>query len=220
MTTTADTAELLRRFFIQQQAVNLPGIGGFVMNRIPAHVDGHAGIIVAPSYTIKYDSLNDIPSKAMFAYVAAKKDITEWEAIGVVNHFSQEINDMLMKGQMYEWGGMGRLQHNDAGQLIFESGDMRYPFYPDVQGAYEWREYREPEPQGEYEMPIVETQADEETVVEARASWWISAAVIAAVASLLILFSLVRNEYKFRSARESRLVPAEKPLQYQFKPAE
>ncbi len=156
----------------------------------------------------------------MFAYVAAKKDITAWEAIGVVNQFSQDINDMLKKGQKYEWGGMGSLQHNDAGQLIFDSGDMRYPFYPDVQGVNEWRKNREPEPQGECEMPIAETEADEEAVVEERASWWISAAVIAAVASLLILFSLVRNEYKFSSARESRLVPAEKPLQYQFKPAE
>jgi hypothetical protein len=220
MTTTADTAELLRLFFIQQQAVYLPGIGGFVMNRIPAHVDGHTGSIVAPSYIINYDSLNHIPTKEMFAYVAAKKDITAWEAIGVVNQFSQDINDMLKKGQKYEWGGMGSLQHNDAGQLIFDSGDMRYPFYPDVQGVNEWRKNREPEPQGECEMPIAETEADKEAVVEERASWWISAAVIAAVASLLILFSLVRNEYKFSSARESRLVPAEKPLQYQFKPAE
>lgn len=219
MTTKADTAELLRLFFIQQLAVNLPGIGGFVMNRIPAHADAHEGGIVAPSYTINYDSLNDIPAKEMFAYVAAKKKISEWEAIGVVNHFSLEIKDLLKKGQKYEWEGMGSLEHNDAGQLIFVPVDMRYPFYPDVQGVYEWRKYREPGPQGEYQMPMAET-GDEEVVVEARASWWIWAAVIAAVASLLIFFSLVRNEYKFRSARETRLAPAEMPLQYQHKPAQ
>lgn len=219
MTTTADTAELLRLFFIQQQAVNLPGIGGFAMNRIPAHADPHSGSIVAPSFTIKYDSLNDIPVKEMFTYVAAKKDITEWEAIGVVNHFSQEVKELLKKGQRFEWEGMGSLENNDAGQLVFEPVSMHYPFYPDMQGVYEWRKYREPELQGNYEMPVAESE-DEEVVVEAKASWWISAAVVAAISLLLIFFSLVRNEYKFSSARETKLTPAEMPVQYQNKPAD
>jgi purine-nucleoside phosphorylase len=81
-----------------------------------------------------------------------------------------------------------------------------------MQGVYEWRKFRDPEPEGDNE--IEETES-EEVIVEARASWWISAAVIAAVALLLIFYSLVRHEYTFSAARETRFTPAMAPLQNQ-----
>jgi hypothetical protein len=220
MTTTADTAELLRLFFIQRYAVNLPGIGGFRLNRIPAQADPESGSIVAPSYIIVYDALNDVPQKDMFAYIAEKKDITEWEAIGVVNQFSQELKDTLRNGQKFEWDGIGSLENNDAGQLVFDPVTMRYPFYPSMKGVYEWRKYREPETHGNYAMPVAEMEVGEETVVEARASWWIWAAVIAAVSLMLIFFNLVRNEYRFSSARDTKFTPSAMPVQYQNKPAD
>ncbi len=219
MTTTADTAELLRQYFIQQQSVNLPGIGGFEMNRVPAHVDHHSGTIHAPSYTIRYDSLNDIPSKEMFAHIARKKDITEWEAIGVVNHFSMELKDQLKKGHRFDWAGMGSLENNDAGQLIFEPYSIRYPFHADIYVATKWQKYDDPESSGQHYV-VPDADASDEVVIEARASWWISAAVVAAAALLLIFFSLIRSEYKLSSARETKLTPSVPPSQFEFKPAE
>jgi nucleoid DNA-binding protein len=220
MTTTADTAELLRRYFLQQQVVHLPGIGGFEMNRVPAQVDAQAGTIRAPYYTIRYDSLHDIPARDMFAYIAAKKEITEWEAIGVVNHFSQEMKELLRKGQKYEWEGMGSLENNESGQLIFEADPVQYPFQQDFNGVYEWKKYRETETSAGYTMPGADTEEPLMEEVEERASWWIWAAVLTAVALLLIFFNLVRNDYAFSSARGTVVTPSLQPSQYINKPAE
>lgn len=220
MTTTADTAELLRRYFLQQQVVHLPGIGGFELNRMPAEVDARAGTIRAPYYIVRYDSLHDIPARDMFAYIATKKEITEWEAIGVVNHFSQEMKELLRKGQKYEWEGVGSLEHNEAGQLIFEADPVYYPFQQEIQGVYEWNKYRETETPAGYTMPEANTGEPEMAEVEERASWWIWAAVLTAVALLLIFFNLVRNDYAFSSARGTVVTPAVQPSQHYNKPAE
>jgi nucleoid DNA-binding protein len=218
MTSLADTAELLRLYFIQQRSVNLPGIGSFEMNRIPARVDHATGSIEAPSYTILYDSLNDIPSKEMFSYVSRKRSISEWESIGVVNNFSMALNDHLKKGQKFEWGGMGTLEHNSSGQLVFYPGITRYDFHPDLTSIPQTGIIHGHAAPGEYNEALY--GSGEQGTVEASASWWVSAAVIAAVALMMIFFSLVNSEYKLNGARQTKLVPAYAPLQYESKTAD
>lgn len=218
MTSISDTAELLRLYFIQQRSVNLPGIGSFELNRIPARVDHATGRIEAPSYTIQYDSLNDIPSKEMFAYISRKRNISEWESIGVVNNFSMALNDQLKKGQRFEWEGMGSLEHNSSGQLVFDPVITRYDFHPDLTSVPKTGVIHDHPASGEYNETLYGNE--EQALVEARASWWVSAAVIAAAALVMIFFSLVNNEYKLTGARQTKFVPSDTPLQYESKTAE
>jgi hypothetical protein len=218
MTSTADTAELLRLYFIQQRSVNIPGIGGFDLNRIPARVDHATGNIEAPSYTIRYDSLNDIPSKEMFAYISRKCNISEWESIGVVNNFSMALKEQLKKGQRFEWEGVGSLENSTSGQLIFDPITTRYDFQPHLSAIQQTGFLRDLPGSGEFNDKTYENE--EQGIVEARASWWVAAAVITAVALVMIFFNLVRNEYNLTGARQTKLVPASTPLQYESKSAE
>jgi hypothetical protein len=210
MTSSGDTAELLKLYFIQQRSVNLPGIGGFELSRIPARVDNATGTIKAPYYSIRYDSLSDIPSKEMFAFISRKKNISEWEAIGVINNFSMAVSDQLKRGQRYEWAGIGSLEHNVTGQLEFEPVTTQFDFLPDLSVSV----------QTGSEMDIVAVPFEEGETVEAKASWWVTAAVIAAVALVMIFFSFIRNEYKLTGSRESRFVPSLAPVQNETKLAD
>jgi hypothetical protein len=218
MMSTADTAELLRLYFIQQRSVHLPGIGRFILNRIPARVDHASGTIEAPSYTIQYDSLNDIPSKEMFAYISRKRNISEWEAIGLVNNFSTALKDELKKGKRFDWEGMGSLENGHHGQLIFEPVTTSFDFQPQISSL----------PKGELAEDRIDTseynellhENEEQGTVEERASWWVAAAVITAAALVMIFISLVRNEYKLSGGRQTKLIPSTSPSQYESKSAE
>jgi nucleoid DNA-binding protein len=210
MTSSGDTAELLRLYFIQQRSVNLPGIGGFELSRIPARVDNATGTIKAPYYSIRYDSLSDIPSKEMFAFISRKRNISEWEAIGVVNNFSMAVSDQLKRGQRFEWAGIGSLEHNVTGQLEFEPVATQFDFLPDLSVGIRTGT----------DSDIIADPFQEEETVEAKVSWWVTAAVIAAVALVIIFFSFIRNEYKLTGSRESRFVPAVAPVQNETKLAD
>jgi hypothetical protein len=212
MTSSGDTAELLRLYFIQQRTVNLPGIGGFELSRVPARVDNATGTIKAPYYSIRYDSLSDIPSKEMFAFISRKRNISEWEAIGVVNNFSMSVSDQLKRGQRFEWTGIGSLEHSDTGQLEFQPETTQFDFLPDLTSGI--MSGSDTETSG---YPFAEEEAG---TVEAKASWWVTAAIIAAVALIMIFFSLIGNEYKLTGSRESRFVPAVAPIQNETKLAD
>jgi hypothetical protein len=218
MMSIADTAELLRLYFIQQRSVNLPGIGSFNLNRIPAMADHATGNLAAPYYTIQYDSLNDVPSREMFAYISRKRNISEWESIGVVNNFSMALNDLLKKGQKFTWEGIGSLENNFSGQLIFEPVVTRYDFQPDLSALPRTGIIHDQTIAGEPEAVVFDNH--EQDTVEARASWWVAAAVIAAAALVMIFFSLVNSEYKLTGARQTRFVTSDTPLQYESKTAE
>ncbi|HSF46540.1 MAG TPA: hypothetical protein VLA58_11045 [Chitinophagaceae bacterium] len=212
MTSSVDTAELLRLYFIQQRSVNLPGIGGFELNRIPAQVDSTTGTIKAPHYSIRYDSLSDIPSKEMFGFISRKRNISEWEAIGVVNNFSMSVSDQLKRGQKFEWAGIGSLEHNLTGQLQFIPVTTQFDFLPDLISDVQ------PGPENEYAADPYEGEV--EGIVEAKASWWVTAAVVAAAALVMIFFSFVRNEYRLTGSRESRFTPSVAPIQNETKSAD
>ena len=217
MTSTTETAELLRLYFIQQRAVNIPGIGGFALKRIPANFDHTSGLIEAPAYTIHYDSLNDIPSKEMFAYLSRKKDLSEWEAIGVVNSFSVALKDQLRKGQRFEWEGVGILENDPSGQLVFEPGEIVMDLLPSIPSGKIMEEADRNAYSSEAELY---PGGEHEAIVKAKASWWITAAVIAAIALLLIFLNVISNEYRFSAAQQNKFVPAREPVQNMNKPAD
>src|SRR6187397_3120324 len=98
MTSTADMPQLLRLFFIQHKQVSIPGVGNFHLVRKPAAHDIASRKLLAPEYSIHFDPHNDSPSRDLFAYISRKKNISEWEAIGMVNEFSVELKEILRTG--------------------------------------------------------------------------------------------------------------------------
>lgn len=208
---TAETAELLRHYFIQHSSLQLPGIGSFTLDRIPAAYDHAAGVLRSPRYAVHYDANHDIPSRSLFSYVSRKQNITEWEAIGIVNNFSLGVKELLKKGQRFEWAGMGILETEDSGQLIFRGEDQFTSFGRDFTISADGL-LREGtgNSAGSY-------AGQEDATIEARASWWISAAIIAATALILIFISLVRNDYRFTTGRETRTDIDLAPAQYDYK---
>lgn len=107
--------EHLYHYFIQSRTLGLPGIGTFDLFRISAQTDFANRKILAPGYTISYDSLNDAPDKDLFEYLSRKCGIPEWEAIKAVNDFSHDIKGRLRAGHDISWEGIGLLRAGAGG---------------------------------------------------------------------------------------------------------
>ena len=196
----------------------MPGIGTFDMFRISAQTDFANKKILPPSFIISYDSINDSPNKELFDYVSRKKNISEWEAIKMVNDFAYEIKNTLRNGEPIEWEGMGIMRAGLGGDIIFEPYRLSYEFIPHV-GAQ--RVIRKTENHsmivGDRELSKSEMQdllAHEIPEVKEKESWWIYAAIIAAVAVLLIAIRVFTGDVSISSGRQQNIIPTEAPSTY------
>jgi len=219
MTFSADTAELLRQYFILQRYLSLPGIGGFAMERIPAEVNGVSGHLSPPEYSARFEPAQSIPEKQLFSYLSRKKNISEWEAIGVVNSFAGFVKERLASGESFEWKGVGVLYKDPEGVDHFVPEIRRFSFFPELDAPAIWQEGgAEAHP----DIKVVGREEEEiaEPVVEAETGWWVPVAIIAATALVLVFFSLVGNNYRFTSHRQTRFTTPATPEQYIFTPAQ
>ena len=222
MTSTADMPQLLRLFFIQHKQVSIPGVGNFHLVRKPAAHDIASRKLLAPEYSIHFDPHNDSPSRDLFAYISRKKNISEWEAIGMVNEFSVELKEILRTGKRFQWDGIGMMETIPGGQVILKPADLHYDFLPDVHSNRVIRkEVAHTILVGETERSSGESkQWLGEDVVVAKAGWWIAAAIIAAIALIMIFYQFFRNDYSFVSGKQTPVAVATESAQHQDKTAQ
>jgi hypothetical protein len=212
-----DMPRLLRHFFIQNRQVSIPGIGSFHLVRIPARVDVASRQLLAPGYSVQFDPLQDNPTADLFSYISRKTLVNEWEAIGMLNEFGMGLKDRLRTGKKFIWEGVGTLETIPGGQVILRPANMDYNFMPGVPST---RVIRKDASHtvlvGETERSSNETrQSLEEDVVVARAGWWVSAAVIAAIALGLIFFRYFSDTYRFVTGKQSVITTSVVPQQYE-----
>jgi len=214
--------QLLRLFFIQHKQVSIPGVGNFHLVRKPAAHDIASRKLLAPEYSIHFDPHNDSPSRDLFAYISRKKNISEWEAIGMVNEFSVELKEILRTGKRFQWDGIGMMETIPGGQVILKPADLHYDFLPDVHSNRVIRkEVAHTILVGETERSSGESkQWLGEDVVVAKAGWWIAAAIIAAIALIMIFYQFFRNDYSFVSGKQTPVAVATESTQHQDKTAQ
>ena len=222
MTKTGDLTDLLHLFFIQNKSVSLPGIGTFDLFRVSAQGDFATKKIFGPSYTISFDSAIDTPSRDLFNYISRKRNITEWEAIRMVNEFASDLNMLLKKGQKFEWPGIGSLESGSGGQLVFDPERISYDFIPPVRADRVIRKENDHAVLvGEQEMHKSDMQQwlENEAYVEEKAGWWIPASVIGAIVLLILFLSLINQNYTLHGGRLTHINTSEAPLQHESKTA-
>lgn len=197
----------------------MPGVGSFHLIRKPATHDIASRQLMAPEYSVQFDPLNDSPNRDLFMYLSRKKNVNEWEAIGLVNEFSMTLKEALRTGKRFDWDGIGTLETIPGGQVILKPVDFGYDFMPHV---YSNRVIRK---EASHTVLVGETERSsgeshqwlEEDVVVAKAGWWITAAIIAAIALILVFYQFFRNNYSFVSGRQSTITTATAPVQYEDK---
>jgi hypothetical protein len=186
---------LIRTYLLQKSSVSIPGLGTIYVERSPAHSDFINRQVLPPSYHFRFDKYFDAPGKDFFTFLAARKNIEDYEAIKLYNEWAHSLRNDLSTDQSSSLEGIGVLKRGESGDVIFEAEPL-----PDLLNI--------PVPAeriirtnakhtmlvGDKEVSNVEmTEYLHDEVHKEKTSWWIYALIIAAVALTAIMFHLFRK---------------------------
>lgn len=113
--------EQLYQYLIQQHVLAIPGIGSFLLERIPAQVDFPNRRVEPPAYTIALQPATAPTSRRFLHWLSNTLQISEWEAVVRFNEFAFELKKQLNGGNTIHWKGVGTLSKGLGGEIKFAS---------------------------------------------------------------------------------------------------
>lgn len=182
--------EVLNSYLVQHKSISIPGLGTIYVERLPARTDFVNRSILPPAYQFRFDKYFDAPDKQFFNYLATEKKIPDFEAIKMYNEWAYEFRNRIRSEESVTWEGVGTLQQDASGEILFEPISNKSP---DVFPVTAQRIIRSDAAHsmlvGDKETTSVEmTEYLNEPVRGKRNKWLVAALVIAVIAMLLLFF--------------------------------
>jgi hypothetical protein len=112
--------QVLNAYLFQHRSISIPGLGTIYLETSPASVDVAERTMLPPAYRFRFDKYFDAPDAAFFAYLAAQKNIFDYEAIKWYNEFSFELRNRIRAEDAVNWDGVGILKKDGSGNVLFE----------------------------------------------------------------------------------------------------
>jgi hypothetical protein len=113
--------EVLNAYLFQHRSISIPGLGTIYLDTHPASVDVADRTMLPPVYQFRFDRYFDQPDREFFAYIAAQRNVLDYEAIKWYNEFSFELRNRIRNEDRVSWDGVGVLRKDDSGNVDFES---------------------------------------------------------------------------------------------------
>lgn len=186
--------EVLNGYLIQHKSISIPGLGTIYLERLPAMNDFTNRQLHPPSYRFRFDKYFDAPDKDFFHFLAARKNIPEYEAIKQYNEFAYDLRNRIRQEDSFHWPEVGVLSKEMSGEIHFESTS------PDsyLQPVPAVRVIRQDAPHamlvGDKETTTQDMSEllSEGTFIE-KESWWVYALILFALALVLLFFHFFRS---------------------------
>lgn len=192
--------DILNKYLIQHNHINIPGLGTLYLERIPAIADVGTNKILPPYYTLRFDKYFDAPDKTFFTYLASQEKIPDYEAIKQYNQFAQDLRSQIKLEEKAEWKEMGTFRKDDSGDVVFEPvSDLLHPYEPVlVEPARIDTEIPAPAEalatlpeEAISEIPVLpNTTRRVRYMVTGR--WWVYALVLAAIGLIVLFYQVSR----------------------------
>jgi len=126
--------DILFQYLILNKKIALPGIGGLYILRKPAVHRIAEKSFAPPVYQVAFDHTDDKPSKKLFTWIAAVREITEWDAVRSVNDFAFDLRRELSSKGEAAWRPAGVFKRDDRGEITFESAGLTMEGEEEVPG--------------------------------------------------------------------------------------
>ena len=111
---------VLNAYLFQHRSISIPGLGTIYLETMAANVDVADRTMQPPAYLFRFDKYFDAPDKEFFAFVAAQRNILDYEAIKWYNEFSFELRNRIRAEEQVCWDGVGVLKKDGSGGVLFE----------------------------------------------------------------------------------------------------
>jgi hypothetical protein len=182
--------DLLNSYLFQNKSISIPGLGTIYLETLPASVDISTKNILPPLYYFRFDKYFDAPDKEFFSYLANHRRIPDYEALKWYNEFAFNLRNRIHQLEKIEWEGVGVLRKDLEGNILFESC-LGNPFFlmavPARQVIRQDAQHRLLVGDRERTSGEMNEWLQHENASRKSGSWWIYAAIVAAL-SLLFLF--------------------------------
>lgn len=183
--------EVLNSYLVQHKSLSIPGLGTIYVERKPAQSDFINKQIIAPSYHYRFDRYFDAPDKDFFTYLAAQKEIADYEAIRWYNEWAYELRNKIRTQQEVKWETIGVLKTDVTGEVVFEAQQNLVSYLDPVPAERIIRT------NAQHTMLVGDKEVtntamtdylNEETVYVEKESWWIYALILATIAIVVLFF--------------------------------
>jgi nucleoid DNA-binding protein len=122
----------LYKYLILYKKLNIPGIGSFAIEQIPARLDFLNKQLHSPLPVIRFNLGNAVADKHFYDFLAKEKGLQEWEAIRQFNDLTFEIKNTVNSKGMVELPGIGTLKKEFTDTYSFQPAGSLQPYFPDV----------------------------------------------------------------------------------------
>jgi hypothetical protein len=112
---------VLNAYLFQHRSISIPGLGTIYLETAAAEVDVAERTMMPPTYRFRFDKYFDAPDKEFFSYLAAQKNILDYEAIKWYSEFAFELRNRIKNEDQVSWDGVGVLKKDGSGNVLFES---------------------------------------------------------------------------------------------------
>ncbi|HRE50512.1 MAG TPA: hypothetical protein PK339_03765 [Flavitalea sp.] len=188
--------EELNSYLLQHKSIGIPGLGTIYVERIPAQSDFVNKQLLPPAYRYRFNKYFDVPDKQFFSYLAAQKEVADYEAIRIYNEWAQEFKSRIETDREVKWNGVGVLTADDSGDILFEPISSLTSFMSAVPAQRVIRDnVKRLMLVGDKERTNEEMAGffSEGSEVE-KVSWWMYALIILALALIFIFFYYYNND--------------------------
>jgi hypothetical protein len=120
--------EVLNAYLFQHRSISIPGLGTIYLETHPASVDVADRTMLPPVYQFRFDRYFDQPDREFFTYIAANRNVLDYEAIKWYNEFSFELRNRIRNEDQVSWDGVGILRKDSSGNVGFESAASTLAF--------------------------------------------------------------------------------------------
>jgi len=186
--------QLVNNYLLQHKSVSIPGLGTIYVERVPAQSDFINRQLLPPAYHFRFDKYFDDPEKEFFTFLATSKNIPEYEAIKLYNEWALNIRNGIDTEHNTLLEGIGALKRNASGDIVFEPFSALKTYDVAVPAERIIRtNARHAMIVGDMETTTMEMTDYLQEVHKEKASWWIYALIIVAVALVAIFFHYFIN---------------------------
>ena len=188
--------EILNSYLILHKSISIPGLGTIYVERKPAQSDFVNRQIIPASYHYRFDRYFDAPDKDFFTYLAAQKEIADYEAIRWYNEWAYELRNKIRTQHEVHWENVGTLRTDPSGEIVFEAQHKLIGFLQPVPAERIIRSNaKHTVLVGDRELTntAMSDYLNEETVHVEKESWWIYALILATVAVVVIFFHFLQK---------------------------
>ncbi len=181
--------ETLHKYLILNKKLHLPGIGVFVIDRLPAKLDFGNKIMEPPLPVIRFSLETSAADKYLYQFISRHLQLDEVSAIRQFNDLIFELKEKLTKEGTAALPGIGKLKKEFADTYTFQAAYTLKDYFPQVTAERVIRKNSEHTIRvGEDERTNTQMAAMLATEKHIKDKWWLYAIILTVMGIIALAY--------------------------------